>query len=229
MKADDEMSIKILIADDHALLRQGVKRILSFEDDLEVVGEAEDGQEALARTLMLHPDILLLDIHMPGLTGMEVTKRLSEANSSTRVIALTMHDSDNYVLEMLKNGALGYLLKDVEPEVLIKTIYTVHEGKAFICQQIAERLFGSLKETDDIEQVAREMWNEGRKERITAREMDVLQCIAKGFSNQDIGKALNLSEKTVKNHLTSIFHKLKVNDRTQALIYALKNKLLTIE
>ena len=156
------MSIKILIADDHALLRQGVKRILSFEDDLEVVGEAEDGQEALARTLMLHPDILLLDIHMPGLTGMEVTKRLSEANSSTRVIALTMHDSDNYVLEMLKNGARGYLLKDVEPEVLIKTIYTVHEGKAFICQQIAERLFGSLKETDDIEQVAREMWNEGR-------------------------------------------------------------------
>ena len=86
-----------------------------------------------------------------------------------------------------------------------------------------------MKETDDIEQVAREMWNEGRKERITAREMDVLQCIAKGFSNQDIGKALNLSEKTVKNHLTSIFHKLKVNDRTQALIYALKNKLLTIE
>ena len=229
MKADDEMSIKILIADDHALLRQGVKRILSFEDDLEVVGEAEDGQEALDRKLKLHPDSRRLEMHVPGLTGMEVTKRLSEANSSTRVIALTMHDSDNYVLEMLKNGARGYLLKDVEPEVLIKTIYTVHEGKAFICQQIAERLFGSLKETDDIEQVAREMWNEGRKERITAREMDVLQCIAKGFSNQDIGKALNLSEKTVKNHLTSIFHKLKVNDRTQALIYALKNKLLTIE
>lgn len=223
------MPISILIADDHALLRQGIKRILDFEDDLEVVGEAEDGQEALARTLMLQPDIMLLDINMPGLTGLEVTKRLHEMNSPTHIIALTIHDSDNYVLEMLKNGALGYLMKDVEPDVLVKAIHTVHEGNAFVYPQLAERLFGSLRETDDVEQMAKEMWNEGRRERLTAREMDVLQCIAKGFSNQDIGKALDLSEKTVKNHLTSIFHKLKVNDRTQALIYVLKNKIITLD
>ena len=101
------MAIRILLADDHALLRQGIKRVLNFEDDLEVVGEAEDGQEALARTLMLKPDILLLDINMPGLTGLDVTKQLKQARSRTKIIALTIHDSDNYVLELLKNGALG--------------------------------------------------------------------------------------------------------------------------
>ena len=101
------MSIKILIADDHALLRQGIKRVLNFEEDLEVVGEAEDGQEALARTLVLQPDILLLDLNMPNLSGLEVTKQLQAAKSRTRIIALTMHDSDKYVLEMLRNGALG--------------------------------------------------------------------------------------------------------------------------
>ena len=107
------MAIKILIADDHALLRQGIKRVLNFEDDLEVVGEAEDGQETLARTLVLQPDILLLDLNMPGLSGLEVTKQLQAAKCQTRIIALTIHDTDNYVLEMLKNCALGYLLKDV--------------------------------------------------------------------------------------------------------------------
>ena len=174
------MSIKILIADDHSLLRQGIKRVLNFEGDIEVVGEAGDGQEALAKTLVLQPDILLLDLNMPGLSGLEVTKQLIAARVKTRIIALTIHDSEKYVLETLKNGAAGYLLKDVEPTM-------------------------------------------------TPREMDVLACIAKGFSNQDIAQALFLSEKTVKNHLTNIFRKLNVNDRTQALIYVLKNKIVSLE
>ena len=187
------MAIKILIADDHALLRQGIKRVLNFEDDLEVVGEAEDGQETLARTLVLQPDILLLDLNMPGLSGLEVAKQLQTAKCKTKIIALTIHDSDNYVLELLKNGALGYLLKDVEPSVLIKAIHVVNEGNAFVYPKLAERLFGGIGETDDVNEKAREMWRESRSERLTSREMDVLECVANGFNNQDIAKALNVS------------------------------------
>ena len=223
------MAIKILIADDHALLRQGIKRVLNFEEDFEVVGEAEDGQETLARTLVLQPDILLLDLNMPGLSGLEVTRQLQAAKSRTKIIVLTIHDSDNYVLELLKNGALGYLLKDVEPTMLIKAIHVVNEGNAFVYPKLAERIFGGLSESDDVNEKAREMWRESRSERLTAREMDVLSCIAKGFSNQDIAQALFVSEKTVKNHLTNIFRKLNVNDRTQALIYVLKHKIMTLD
>lgn len=223
------MAIKILIADDHALLRQGIKRVLNFEDDLEVIGEAEDGQEALARTLIMQPDVLLLDLNMPGLSGLEVAKQLKRADCKTRIIALTIHDSDNYVLELLKNGALGYLLKDVEPAVLVKAIHVVNDGNAFVYPMLAERLFGSVAISDNVESKAKEFLDESRGERLTAREMDVLECIVKGFSNNDISKALGLSEKTVKNHLTSIFHKLKVNDRTQALVYVLKNKIISLD
>lgn len=223
------MSIKVLIADDHAILRQGIKRVLNFEEDIEVVGEAEDGQEALARTLVVQPDILLLDLNMPGLTGLEVANQLQEAKCKTKIIVLTIHDSDNYVLELLKNGVLGYLLKDVEPTMLIKAIHVVNEGNAFVYPRLAERLFGGLQAGDDVNEKAREMWKESRSERLTSREMDVLACIAKGFSNQDIAEALFVSEKTVKNHLTNIFRKLNVNDRTQALIYVLKHKIVTLD
>lgn len=223
------MSIKVLIADDHAILRQGIKRVLNFEEDIEVVGEAEDGQEALARTLVVQPDILLLDLNMPGLTGLEVANQLQAAKCKTKIIVLTIHDSDNYVLELLKNDVLGYLLKDVEPTMLIKAIHVVNEGNAFVYPRLAERLFGGLQAGDDVNEKAREMWKESRSERLTSREMDVLACIAKGFSNQDIAEALFVSEKTVKNHLTNIFRKLNVNDRTQALIYVLKHKIVTLD
>ena len=223
------MSIKVLIADDHAILRQGIKRVLNFEEDIEVVGEAEDGQEALARTLVVQPDILLLDLNIPGLTGLEVANQLQAAKCNTKIIVLTIHDSDNYVLELLKNDVLGYLLKDVEPTMLIKAIHVVNEGNAFVYPRLAERLFGGLQAGDDVNEKAREMWKESRSERLTSREMDVLACIAKGFSNQDIAEALFVSEKTVKNHLTNIFRKLNVNDRTQALIYVLKHKIVTLD
>ena len=223
------MSIKILIADDHALLRQGIKRVLNFEEDLEVVGEAEDGQEALARTLVLQPDILLLDLNMPGTSGLDVARQLKASHCRTKIIALTIHDGDNYVLEMLRNGALGYLLKDVEPATLVRAIHVVNEGKPFIYPTLAERLFGSVHPQGDLEQKAKDLLTETRGERLTAREMDVVGCIAKGYNNADIGKALGVSEKTVKNHMTSIFHKLHVNDRTQALVYVLKNNIISLE
>ena len=223
------MAIRILIADDHALLRQGIKRVLNFEKDLDVVGEASDGQEALAKTLVLQPDVLLLDLNMPILNGLEVTRQLRAARSKVKIIILTINDSDNYVLELLKGGALGYLLKDVEPSMLIKAVHVVNDGNAFVYPTLAERLFGGLSQEDDVNEKAREMWDQMRSEQLTRREREVLACIAKGFSNYVIAQTLYVSEKTVKNHLTNIFRKLNVNDRTQALIYALKHKIMTLE
>ena len=178
------MAIKILIADDHALLRQGIKRVLNFEEDLEVVGEAEDGQETLARTLVLQPDILLLDLNMPGLSGLEVTRQLQAAKSRTKIIVLTIHDSDNYVLELLKNGALGYLLKDVEPTMLIKAIHVVNEGNAFVYPKLAERIFGGLSESDDVNEKAREMLDRARQrsEQLVSESYIVKEAVEEAYA-----------------------------------------------
>lgn len=223
------MGIKVLIADDHALVRQGIKRVLSFEEDIEVVGEAEDGQKALGMTLVLQPDVLLLDLNLSGTDGVEVSKQLQAARCKTRIIVLTIHDSDNYVLELLKNGVKGYLLKDVEPDMLVKAIRAVCDGGTYICPELEERVFGGIGVVEDINEKAAEMWREGRNDRITGREMEVLRCIAKGFNNQEIAQTLFVSEKTVKNHLTNIFRKINVTDRTQALIYVLKNNMVDLE
>lgn len=223
------MGIKVLIADDHALVRQGIKRVLNFEDDIKVIGEAEDGQKTLGMTLVLQPDILLLDLNMPGTNGVEVSKQLQAAKCKTNVIVLTIHDSDNFVLELLKNGVKGYLLKDVEPDMLVKAIRVVHDGGNYIYPELEERIFGGTGMVGDINEKAVELWREGRNDRLTGREMEVLRCIAKGFNNQEIAQTLFVSEKTVKNHLTNIFRKINVNDRTQALIYVLKNHMVDLD
>lgn len=222
------MAIKLILADDHALLRQGLRMVLEMNDDFEIIGEAGDGQEALAKILTLQPDIVLLDLNMPVLNGIEVAKQLSAAKSKSKIIMLTIHDDDNYVLEVMKCGVKGYLLKDIEKEILADAIRTVYNGGVFVYQEIAEKLFGTPN-MNDIDERAAQIWKERRGERLTAREMDVLRCIAQGFSNQEIAQALFVSEKTVKNHLTNIFRKINVNDRTQALLYALKNNLITVK
>lgn len=223
------MSIKVLIADDHALLRHGIRQVLNFEGDLEVVGEAADGHEALAQTLVIKPDVLLLDINMPVLSGIEVTRQILAAKLKTKIIILTVHDSSNYALDLLRIGAHGYLLKDVEPAALVKAIHAVMAGQTFIHPIIMERIFGTGYDDRDLEARLAELWRNSRGRCLTEREMDVLACIAKGFSNQDIAAALFVSEKTVKNHLTNIFRKLGVNDRTQALLCCLKRKIITLD
>lgn len=221
--------ISILIADDHALLREGIRRVLSFEDDLKVIGEAEDGEDAIRKTKELKPDVLLLDINMPKKNGLEVAKELGGQKISTKIIALTIHDGDNYIMEILKHGALGYILKDVEPEVLIRAIHAVNSGNAYVYPKIAEKIGEIASKGENNAEKTKLLYKKHRPSGLTTREMDVLSCIGEGLSNQEIGDKLCVSEKTVKNHLTNIFRKLGVADRTQALVYVLKNKILTID
>lgn len=223
------MSIDIIIADDHAILRSGIRKVLEFEDDFTVVAEATNGLEAIEKTLELEPDILLLDINMPIKNGFETVTELVNKKIDTKIIILTINNDENYVLEMLKNGASGYLLKDIEPPMLIKAIRKIHQGENYIYPEIARQIFGDVDFSGDMAKTAELILKQRRCERLTARELDVLQCICKGMSNQEIAKELFVSEKTVKNHLTNIFRKINVNDRTQALLYVLKNKIMTID
>lgn len=221
--------IKILIADDHALLRQGIKNVLELESDLVVIGEAADGEETISKAADLAPDILLLDINMPRKNGLEVTKSLRESNPDIKVIVLTIHDDESYVVEVIKAGAAGYLLKDVEPGMLVKAIRAVCNGDSFIYPTLAKKLFGEINRQEIKKQETAKVFERCREERLTFREIEVLQLICQGMSNQGIAQKLFLSEKTVKNHLTNIFRKISVTDRTQAVLYALKHKIVELE
>lgn len=223
------MPIRLLIADDHALLRQGIKNVLELEPDLTVIGEAADGDEAISKATELRPDILLLDINMPRGNGLEVTRRLRDLKVNSKVIILTIHDDENYVLEVIRAGAAGYLLKDIEPGMLVKAIRTVYEGESFIYPTLAKKLFSEINRQEDKKHELTKIMDRRREERLTYREIEVLQLICQGMSNQTIAQTLFLSEKTVKNHLTNIFRKINVTDRTQAVLYALKNKIVELE
>lgn len=227
------MAIKIVIADDHALLRQGIINVLKLEDDFQVIGEACDGAEAVEKAIALTPDILLLDINMPRMNGLEVITKINEQEKAIKIIVLTMHDDESYVMEVIKSGAVGYLLKDIEPGMLVAAIRSVYAGESYIYPTLAKRIFNEFnrthqdKEKEKVCEVVRTISR--REEGLTYREYEVLQGVCRGLSNQELAKSLFLSEKTVKNHLTNIFRKISVNDRTQAVLYAIKHKLVILE
>ena len=205
--------IRVLIADDQALVRGGFRLILDAQKDIEVVGEAQDGEDALAQARGLEPDVVLMDIRMPKMDGLEATRRLLSADGESRVLVLTTLDADEYVYEAMRSGASGFLLKDVRPEQLADAVRVVAAGDALLAPAITRRLIEDF--------VRRPPPGSGPPTELTElseRELDVLKLIAQGLSNAEIAAALFLSEATIKTHVTHILTKLRLRDRVQAVV-----------
>jgi NarL family two-component system response regulator LiaR len=217
-RRQEEMDkIKVLLVDDHAIVRQGLRTFLELQEDIRVVGEAENGLEAVQGTRQWEPDVVLMDLVMPEMDGVEATRQICAMRSDTKVIALTSFAGDDNVFPAIKAGAAGYQLKDVSPSVLVDAIRAAHRGETLLHPEITKKLMAEV--------VAREGKPEPDLDELTAREHDVLRLIARGLSNQEIAQELTISEKTVKSHVSNILSKLHVEDRTQAAIYALSKGL----
>jgi len=217
-----QKNITVMISDDHALMREGLKQLLELEKDIEVVCQAKDGHETIEKVLNYQPDVLLLDINMPNLNGIDALRRIRDLGVDTKVIIITIHDDKEYLLETMKMGADGYVLKDSDANSLIKAIKDVKQGKTYIQPSIATMLKEEISSKDEADKSLRKIKS------LTNREYEVLSLIAEGLNNKDIAKKLYISEKTVKNHVSSIFKKLEVNDRIQAAIFAFKNNIKKI-
>lgn len=223
-----ETEVRIVIADDHALLREGLRRVLELEPGFTVVGEAGDGNTALERVRETRPDIVVLDISMPGLTGIEVTRRVKAECPRTKVLALTIHDDRAYVLEVIKAGGQGYLLKDSEPAKIVEAIKLVHEGGSCFPTELVTHLVGEFRRLSAEVAATTQMVPKSRTS-LTERECEILRCLARGCSNREIAERLFITEKTVKNHVSNLLKKLTLSDRTQAAIYAIKHRLVELE
>ncbi len=220
---NSQLPIRILIAEDQTLMRQGLKTILDLEDGFEVVGEASDGQEAVERALALRPDVVLMDVQMPRVDGVAATAQLTATLPATRVIILTTFDYDQYVFDGIKAGARGYLLKDTPATELLAAIRRVHTGESIIQPSVATRLiaeFTRLRSADGNKDTTPEY------EQLSERERDVLRLLADGLSNKEIANRLILAEGTIKNHVSAILDKLHAANRTQAARVAREQGLI---
>lgn len=207
---------RVIIADDHVLVREGLRKLLELDKDIVVITEVGDGQGAINMARQEKPDLILMDVNMPGTNGVTATQVIKREFPSTHVIALTIYE-DEEVIEMVKAGVSAYVLKDVAGSELVDTIHRVMQGEMVIHPRVANRLVKELARSEKKEDEVK----------LTKREKDVLNLLVKGYSNKDMADTLFISEKTVKNHLTSIFRKLQVKDRTQAAVYALRNDIVT--
>ncbi|MFF2655216.1 response regulator [Streptomyces sp. NPDC058045] len=208
-------AVRVLLVDDHQVVRRGLRTFLEVQDDIEVVGEAADGAEGVARAAELRPDVVLLDVRMPGMDGIEALRALREQQSPARVLVVTSFTEQRTVVPALRAGAAGYMYKDVDPEALAAAIRSVHAGHVLLQAEVAEAL------------LAQEDSGGGtvRAGSLTEREREVLGLIADGRSNREIARALVLSEKTVKTHVSNILMKLDLADRTQAALWAVRHGL----
>lgn len=211
--------IKVFIADDHKILRESLRILLSQQEDIEVVGEAAGGLEALEKIQALRPEIAVLDISLPQLNGLDLADRLAQEQPETKIVILTMHKSEEFVKRALSAGVKGYVLKDNALEDLIACIQAVHEGKAFLSQSVTQLVVDefvkNLKNRDG-----------GRQEAVSAREREVLQLLAEGKSNKEISGALNLSVKTVETHRANIMRKLGLRNIADLVLYAVRNHII---
>lgn len=209
--------INVLLADDHMMVREGIHQLLELEDNISVVGEAGDGIECIDAIYKLRPDVVILDINMPKMDGLSVLKKIRESNIGCKVIVLTFYNEIGIVQDAVKSGANGYILKEADSTLLVKAINIVTNGERYIQPSIA----AMLRQSKIIEQ-------QNRAEALTKRELEIIKLLVGGLYNKEIADYLNISEKTVKNHISSIFRKINVSDRTQAAVYAIKNNLVEI-
>ena len=225
-KADPSVEpVRVLIVDDHALFRRGLQMVLEGETDIDVVGEAGDGQEAIERAESTTPDVVLMDVRMPKRSGIEATRTIKDTLPSTKILMLTISDEEADLYEAIKAGASGYLLKEISIEEVADAVRAVHAGQSLISPSMASKLLNEfatmVKRVDEKQQLP--------TPRLTDREMEVLKLVAKGFNNRDIAKELYISENTVKNHIRNILEKLHLHSRMEAVVYAVREKLLEIK
>ncbi len=215
---------RLLLCDDHAMFRQGLRSILESEEGFRVIGEAANGREAIRHALDTKPDVILMDIQMPELDGVAATKAILAEHPEARVIILTMYRQDRYVFEAVKAGARGYLLKDAGAEDLLDAIHRVAAGEMLLSAEIAASILDEFRRYGELPRHPEHAISE-----LTEREEDILRLLAQGSSNQEIALALGVSEKTVRNRLSEIFSKLRLNNRTQAALYALREGIATLD
>ena len=214
-----KMAVKIMIADDHSMIREGLKSLLELEGDIQVVAEAEDGVDCLEKLKICTPDVLLLDINMPRKNGLEVLQTLKSSKSKVKVLVLTVHNEVEYLMKAVDIGVDGYILKDSESAELKKAIFSIVEGENYIQPSLIPSLNSKMIEKNR---------DEGKIESLTKRELEVLKLLAVGMYNKEVAEKLNISERTVKNHVSNIFKKIEVTDRTQAAVFAIRNKLIEL-
>lgn len=212
--------IRVLIADDHAVVRKGIRALLATEPDIQVVGEARDGSEALSLAQSLHPDVVLMDLVMPKLDGIEATRQIASLQPAPRIMVLTSFAADDKVFPAIKAGALGYLLKDSNPEVLAEAIRQVYHGESSLDPSIARKVLLELAQPTKHALTA---------EPLTVRELGVLRLVAQGKNNKDIARQLCITEMTVRTHMSNILSKLHLASRTQAALYALREGIASLD